>query len=105
MGWIGIVPGQIQNRIRKLPALFFVQVTNTQKNLRDDVLVEAGITGRGHGSILPRDPARRVRHASVFFGEAGAGQPVHRSLDVLLFVGSGSWSTPELAGLVGIDFA
>src|ERR1700688_3579976 len=103
MSWVGVCPSQIQNGIREFPPLFFVEAPNPQKDLRVDVLGEPGIPRSWHGSKFPRDPARRVRHASVFFGEAGTGQPVYRSLDILLLFGSDSRSAPELAGFVRIN--
>src|SRR5271166_4709631 len=94
---------QIQNRVREFSAVFLVEVTNPQENLRDDVLVKPRLARRWNGRIFPCHPARRIGHAAIFFGETRAWQAVNRGLNVLLFFGRNSRCSPELAGLVLIN--
>src|SRR5580704_11259331 len=103
MSRVGVRPGQVKNWIGELSALFLVEGSDTQENLRNDVLVQPGVARRRNRSILPCHPARRIRHTAVFFSEAGAGQPVHGSLDGLLLLRSDSRSAPELTGLIRIN--
>ncbi len=73
--------------------------------MRNNVLIQAALARGWHGYILPLQPARRVSHRSVFFGEAGAGQTIDRCIDGLHFLGRYSRGLPEFAGLIGINLA
>src|SRR5271170_765490 len=101
---VSVSPTQIQNRVGEFSSLFLIEVAYPKENLRDDVLIKPRLSRRWNGGIFPGDPARRVGHAAVFFGEARTGQTVDRGLDVLLFVGRNSRRAPELAGLILINF-
>src|SRR5258705_422484 len=49
--------------------------------------------------------ARGVYEGTVFLSETSAGETVDGRVDFLHVLGSNTGGTPELAGLVGIDFA
>ena len=85
---IGIVPGKIQNRIRKLSAFFLIQLANFQEDARQDFLIQFRVARGRNGRPFPLQPARGVDERSVFFGESRAGQAINLGLDVLHLVGS-----------------
>src|SRR5579863_6772311 len=105
MSRVRIGPTQIQNGVREFSTLFPVEFTNSQENLCHDVLVEPCLSRRWNRSILPGDPTRGVGHAAILFRKTRARQPVNRGLDGLLFLGCNSRRSPELTGLVLVDFA
>src|ERR1700745_4482255 len=104
MLWIGIGPCSMQHRIGEFAAFFLIKRANPQENLRQDVLIDSRVARRWYGGVLPLQPARRVRHGPVFFREARARQAVHRGIDTLSLVRCRSWSPPEFARFIGIDF-
>src|SRR5260370_29583062 len=99
---VGITPSQLQNWIRKLAALCLIEVSHLEKDLSDNVLVEARLARRRNCYVLPLQPARRVSHRSIFFGEAGARQTIDRCVDRLHFIRRNSWGLPEFACLICI---
>src|ERR1022692_4493154 len=89
----------------KRASLFLVQLPDLQEDLRQNVLVEAAVSGRRQRNTLPLQPARRVDKGPILLGEASSGQAIDRRIDLLHLLGRGARRLPEGAGLVGVDFA
>ena len=77
----GVSPRHVQYRVGELAAVLLVELADPEEYLRQDILVQAAVSGRWQGGVLPLQPARRVDEGAVFLGKAGAGQPVDRGLD------------------------
>src|ERR1035437_10177927 len=98
-------PGNLQYWIGEFTSFFLIQFTNLQEDLRQNVLIEAAISGRRQGNTLPLQPARRVDEGAILLGEASPGQAIDRRIDLLHVVGRGARRLPEGTSLVGINLA
>ena len=100
---IRVVPGEVEDRIRKYAAFLLIQLSNPQENPREDFLIDPGLARRRHRDVLPLQPARRVHERSILLRESGARQAVDGRLNLVHLLGSRARRAPELAGFIGIN--
>ena len=67
-------PTKIQNGIGKDAAFRAVQIANLEEDLREDVLIQPGVSGRRQRGVLPLQPTRRVDECAVLLGKPAHGR-------------------------------
>src|SRR5581483_7029326 len=83
---IGIAPGGVQARIRKLTAFFLVQLSNFKKNSGENFLIEFCVSRRRQRRILPLQPSRGIDECPALFSKSGTGEAVYAGLELLHLV-------------------
>ncbi len=103
--WIAVIPGQVEDRIGKLPALLLIQLADLQENLRQNRLIQARIAWTWDRHVLPLQPTGRVGEGPILLRKPGTRQSINRGLNLLHLLGRDPGRSPEFARFVGIDFA
>src|SRR5690606_1332759 len=77
----GVVPGQVEDRIREGATLGAVQLAHAGEDERHDLDVALGLARRLGALPVPLQPAAGVHQRALLLGEAGGRQADHLGLD------------------------
>ena len=81
VGRVGVVPGQVQDRVGECAAILAIHLAHPMENSRHDPDVALRFA-RWIGRLpMPLQPARRIDQRTVFLGEAGCRQLEDLGLD------------------------